>query len=248
MALKVVSARERPDLVRRADSLDVGFHEYNLHGDVLEPLWPLLFERFPGCQLALFEDSDETVLGAGNTIPCAWSGTVEGLPAGIDAVLERGFAGDGESPNTLSALLIKIAPGHAGQGLSRLLLGAMRELAGRLGFADLIAPVRPNWKDRYPLTPIEEYARWTRQDGLPFDPWMRVHSRLGADLLAVAPESLRISGPVDEWERWIGLPLPASGLYVIPGGLAPLRVDREADLGLYFEPNVWMRHGALAPS
>jgi hypothetical protein len=27
-----------------------------------------------------------------------------------------------------------------------------------------------------------------------------------------------------------------------PRGLAPVWIDREADLGTYFEPNVWMRH------
>jgi hypothetical protein len=33
---------------------------------------------------------------------------------------------------------------------------------------------------------------------------------------------------------------PESGRYVIPGGLAPLSVDRGEDIGRYWEPNVWM--------
>jgi hypothetical protein len=66
--------------------------------------------------------------------------------------------------------------GHGGQGLSRLLIEGMRELAGRAGFSSLIAPVRPTWKDRYSLVPMDRYARWTREDGLPFDPWLRVHA------------------------------------------------------------------------
>jgi len=47
---------------------------------------------------------------------------------------------------------------------------------------------------------------------------------------------------VAEWESWTGLPLPGSGDYVIPDGLAVLHVDRDADLGSYHDPNVWMRH------
>jgi hypothetical protein len=39
---------------------------------------------------------------------------------------------------------------------------------------------------------------------------------------------------------------PESGEYVFPEGLAPLAVDREADLGRYWEPNVWMRHRVVA--
>ena len=35
---------------------------------------------------------------------------------------------------------------------------------------------------------------------------------------------------------------PESGEYVFPEGLAPLHVDRAADLGQYWEPNVWMVH------
>ena len=37
---------------------------------------------------------------------------------------------------------------------------------------------------------------------------------------------------------------PETGEYVFPRGLAPLTIDREADTGLYFEPNVWVVHTA----
>ena len=30
--------------------------------------------------------------------------------------------------------------------------------------------------------------------------------------------------------------------YVIPDGLSTLHIDRDADLGTYTEPNVWMQH------
>jgi hypothetical protein len=47
--------------------------------------------------------------------------------------------------------------------------GGMRALAAERGWAQLIAPVGPNWKARYLLHPIQRYAAWTRPDGLPFD-------------------------------------------------------------------------------
>ncbi|MEV4467804.1 hypothetical protein AB0J51_29785, partial [Micromonospora echinofusca] len=47
---------------------------------------------------------------------------------------------------------------------------------------------------------------------------------------------------VAEWEQWTGLVFPDSGDYVIPDGLAPLRVDRELDQGTHTEPNLWFRH------
>jgi hypothetical protein len=120
----------------------------------------------------------------------------------------------------------------------------MLELARRYGLTDLIAPVRPSWKERYPLVPIERYARWRREDGLLFDPWMRVHERLGATILKPEPRSLRISGTIAEWEQWTGMAFPESGEYWFPRGLATLAVERESDRGSYWEPNVWMRHVA----
>jgi hypothetical protein len=118
----------------------------------------------------------------------------------------------------------------------------MVELARAHGLGRLIAPVRPSRKDRYPLTPIERYAAWRRADGLPFDPWMRVHERAGGKILKAEPHSLRITGTVAEWEEWTELAFPESGEYVFPGGLTTLEIDREADEGRYWEPNVWMAH------
>ncbi|MGZ4397496.1 MAG: hypothetical protein ACXVZ1_03660, partial [Gaiellaceae bacterium] len=104
------------------------------------------------------------------------------------------------------------------------------------------APVRPSWKERYPLVPIERYATWRRSDGLFFDPWMRVHERLGARILKPEPRSLRITGTIAEWEEWTHTLFPESGDYWFPGGLATVSIDRAIDCGRYWEPNVWMHH------
>jgi hypothetical protein len=75
---------------------------------------------------------------------------------------------------------------------------------------------------------------------------MRLHERLGARVATALPRSMRITGTVQEWEAWIDLPLPESGDYVFPHGLAPLTVDRDDDTCTYWEPNVWMIHPELA--
>jgi hypothetical protein len=83
---------------------------------------------------------------------------------------------------------------------------------------------------------------WTRPDGLPLDPWLRTHVRLGATLLAPAPASQTMTGTVEDWEKWTKMSFPSTGTYTIPDGLTVLTVDREADLGTYVEPNIWLRH------
>jgi hypothetical protein len=129
--------------------------------------------------------------------------------------------------------------------LSSLLIAAMVALARAHGLGPLVAPVRPNQKDRYPLMPIDRYAQWRREDGLPFDPWIRVHARMGARVLRAEPRSMHIVAPVEEWQAWTGIAFPEDGQYVFPGGLAPLTVtDGE---GEYWEPNVWMLHDESLP-
>jgi hypothetical protein len=76
----------------------------------------------------------------------------------------------------------------------------------------LVAPVRPSWKDRYRLTSIDRYARWVRGDGLPVDPWLRVHVRLGASILRTETRSLQIEAPVSDWEEWTDMTFPEPAL------------------------------------
>ena len=237
--MKTATAAERPDLPERAWEETIVLPEYNHHGDVLNAYWGRLTKERPEFQFYLLGDDDE-VLARAHSLPVHWGGTVGGLPAGIDGAIKRGF--DEGGANALCAMLIAIPPKHQGRGLSPVALAAMSELAGRHGFGSLIAPVRPNWKERYPLVPIERYTTWRRADGLLFDPWLRVHERAGATVLKPEPRSLRVTGTVAEWEEWTEMAFPESGGYWFPGGLTLVEIDRDADAGRYWEPNVWMRH------
>ena len=208
------------------------------HGAVALRYWHLLRPELPELQLVLWDEERDVVVGHARTIPAR---VAEGLPGGVDDMLESWF-GEGRrpEPDVLSAMVAVVDRGRQGEGLSTKLVEAMRGLARAHGYAALVAPVRPTWKERYPLIPMERYARWTRDDGLPFDPWLRVHAKLGAELLEVCPASMRIEGGVGEWEDWTGLAFPDDGDYLVPGGLVPVRV--EDGRGIYVEPNVWMRH------
>ena len=210
------------------------------HGEVALRYWHLLRPELPELQLVLWDEERDVIVGHARTIPAR---VAEGLPGGVDDMLESWF-GEGRQPepDVLSAMVAVVDRGRQGEGLSAQLVEAMRGLARAHGYAALVAPVRPTWKERYPLIPMERYARWTRDDGLPFDPWLRVHARLGAELLEVCPASMRIEGSVEEWEGWTGLVFPDDGDYLVPGALVPVCV--EDGRGIYVEPNVWMRHAA----
>lgn len=238
----VVTAAERPDLwqaVRAEDCFHSVWPEYNHHGNHSGRYFGALYPRHAALQILVVDQRDESIVARGRTIPFRWDGSLEDLPAGIDAVGLRAVEEDAE-PTALSALAAEVLEDRQGEGLSALVIQAMAAVARAHDLHPLVAPVRPNWKDRYPITPIDRYSQWTRRDGLPFDPWMRVHARLGAVVLRPEPRSLEISRPVSDWESWLGMDLPDDGEYVFPGGLAPLTV--QGDIGEYWEPNVWMQH------
>ncbi len=218
--------------------------EYNKHGAVMNRYWGRLYTDFPDYQFVMLDEEADEVLAEGHSLPCRWDGTVEGLPAGIDALVEQAFVllAEGNEPNAAAALAVEIKPEARRRGLSGLMLQAMGGFYQGRGFESLIAPVRPSLKHLYPITPMASYASWRNPDGEPFDPWMRVHTRLGADILKPVEQSLLIVGTVVEWEDWTGMSFPASGSYVFPEALAPLEVDLDADRGTYWEPNVWIRH------
>ena len=243
--LRVVTVAENRDLDDAMWEVNkLGFAEFMYHDPVADQYFGELGRRFAEYQFALLDDED-TIHLTGACLPFRWDQPLEDLPdTGWDFVLQRGVEDHraGRAPNVVSAIQIIVRRDLAGTGLSRLGIATMRDIAAAHGITDLVAPVRPNGKARYPLTPMERYVTWRRPDGLFLDPWLRVHERAGARLLKVAPRSMEIAATVAEWEGWTGLPFPESGQYVIAGALNPITIDRSADRGVYVEPNVWMHH------
>ena len=241
------TAAERPDLWERGIPSESVWPEYNLHGDVLNEWWGYLDEELAEFQFVLYDETTDEVVAEGHTGPLWWDGTDEALPPGIDAALERVFSlrRTGRPVNTLCALAAESPRQGRHRGLAVQLLQAMRVIGDRQQLTHLIAPVRPSLKERYPVTPIERYVLWRRDDGALFDPWMRVHERLGARVSTPLPRSLQITGTVDQWESWTQMQFPESGDYVFPEGLAPVHVDRSTNRGSYWEPNLWMVHPDL---
>lgn len=149
---------------------------------------------------------------------------------------------EGLAPTACSALEITIMPAHRGTGLSQLMVEAMCAMARGLGYSDLFAPVRPSAKREQPELPMADYIALHREDGLPVDPWLRVHVRVGGEILSVCPTAMTITGTLAEWRSWTGLPMDRTGPTIVPHALSPVHVDVEHDHAVYVEPNVWVRH------
>jgi GNAT superfamily N-acetyltransferase len=242
MPLKIVRLSDRPELLEPLESMETSWPEFMLY----DPMADVYFARRT---LELFSDyilvgldADGEVAAKGYSIPVPdWD---DDFPEdGWDGVVVRGLMGKlaSERPDVVSAIEISIRPDLQGRGHSGRMLAAMVANTRDLGFNQLVAPVRPSGKTDV-HEPMERYARSTRDDGLPLDPWLRVHVRAGGTIERVATRSMVIPGTLAEWRERTGLAFERSGPVEVPGALAPVICDVDHGTAVYVEPNVWVRH------
>lgn len=238
------SVAGRPDLRAVVERIDAAaYPAFMRHAD-LAPWWPVVYGTFPEYQLILADARTGQHLAHGNLLPFAWDGTPDGLPHSAVEMVRRALHDRrrGVAPTVLGALQAVVDPAQQGGGLSVRMLQGMAGLAAALRLPDLVAPIRPTEKALYPLSSLGEYVARLRSDGLPVDPWQRVHARLGAVPVGIEDSWLTVTGTVAEWASWTGVAKPASGPYLVPGALTPVVVDTRHGVGRYVEPHLWMRY------
>lgn len=236
---------KRPDLIERVYEVDSTWPDFMTRDPVANALYWRVAEAFPQLCVVVTDDTD-AVVATGRALAfqldLAGRGT---LPdGGLDRVSVWAFNDQlaGRTPDIASAVEIAIGRALRGTGLSHQLVAALRDAARAAGLSRLVAPVRPTAKHQYPHMPMAEYIATRRPDGLPADPWLRVHVRAGGRILRPAPASMVMVGSLAEWREWTGLPFDRTGEVVVPEALVPVHCDVEHDHAVYVEPNVWVEH------
>jgi GNAT superfamily N-acetyltransferase len=232
---------------RLGDIQDPEIAAFLYHDAVSVALFDPVQQRFPEYTLIGVDPArPEVPVAVLYTVPFTWEPdpAVELPTGGYDAVLLSAAADHlaGRRGNVVSAVLAMVRPEFRARGLSARMLAAARRNAAELGHTSLVAPVRPVRKHLDPQTPMADYAARTRPDGLPEDPWLRVHARAGGRMVAVAPCSMTVSAPLSRWREWTGLPFDTAGPVAVPGGLAPVHCDPTESIAAYVEPNIWYHH------
>lgn len=202
-----------------------------------------LLERYADFQICLVDEETGYPVAIGCSVPfyCADPGN---LPAeGWDWVVESAGRAD-VTPNMLGGLGISVPHIHRSKGLARMVIKAMREIAEECGFEGVVIPVRPTAKAQYPDVSMANYVHWTDERGRAYDPWLRSHIAAGGRMVGQADRSMVVEEPIAFWETWAGRRFEQSGAYTVPGGLTPVNVDLENDIGRYVEPNVWFSYAA----
>ena len=251
--LVVTTAAESAGLAARlGDVADPEIAEFLYHDAASVALFDPVRQQFPEYTLIGTDpDEPEVPVAVLYTVPFTWSAdpAVELPTGGYDAVLLTAAADllAGRRGNLVSAVLAMVRPGWRGRGISALMLDAARRNAAGLGHASLVAPVRPVRKHLSPRLAMAEYVARRRPDGMPEDPWLRVHARAGGRMVSVAPCSMTVAAPLTRWREWTGLPFDAEGPVLVPGGLVPVHCDLREEVAVYVEPNVWYHHSLFDP-
>jgi len=247
---QVFSVKERPDLLQAHNKVAEGIYpKFMGYDSIMNDNWGDLFENFPEYQLTFINGKD--IIGIANSIPYFWDKPLDSLPEeGWDWALVKGLK-DREinvTPNTLSGLQIVVVRKHRNKGISTDIIQELIRLAQQKGFRHITIPVRPTLKSNYPNVPMEEYIKWKNEDGLPFDPWIRQHIKIGGRIIKICHKAMHISGTIFEWEQWTGIHFPDSDEYIVQGALTPITIDCKRKLGEYIEPNVWIVHDINLPT
>ncbi|MFE6223372.1 MULTISPECIES: hypothetical protein [unclassified Streptomyces] len=248
--LTITTLAERPDLEGPLWSMKDLWPEFILYDPVGWASVGRIVRDFPEYVLVA-TDADGAVVARALSVPFRLDedGRRTLPDRGWDEVLLWAFSDlrHGRVPDTVSAIDVTVDTGSLGRGISHRMLAAMRENVRRLGYAELVAPVRPNGKHLDAAASIHTYAFRTREsDGLPEDPWLRAHVRAGGRIEAVAPASMTVSGSVEQWRKWTGLPFDTDGPVEVPGALVPVHCEAARGYAVYVEPNVWVRHAVAA--
>jgi hypothetical protein len=245
----VATVAERPDLVERLDDFPGAWPEFLHH----HRLSALFYDSVPTshadfCLVAVDPDAPGMPIAKAYSMAVSWAGVDALPPDGHDGAILQATADrlDGRAARLVVAVEVTVQVGWQGRGVSRIMLEALRANAARHGFTDLVVPVRPTGKHGSPELSLAQYAAVTRADGLPADPWLRVHVRAGGRIAGIAPTSMTLAAPLAAWRSWTGLPFDVSGPVVVPEALVPVHCDVANDVAVYVEPNVWVHHPLTA--
>jgi len=130
------------------------------------------------------------LVGHGVMARIIWNGSLENLPRGwADSVVQARMVADRAigGADTTVGLFINVERDHKKSGAAEKIITLMKEVTGSLAIRSLIIPLRPpvRYQRAYVELDFEEFASLVREDGRPLDYWVRVHVKVGAEVIAV---------------------------------------------------------------
>ncbi|WP_167957212.1 hypothetical protein [Anaerosporobacter faecicola] len=209
---------------------------------VMRSYWGFMLGNYSDCQKVLTHNNK--IVAVVNAAPFRLGDDVnalheDGMYWGLKQVTHNYYSG--EKLDTLLALQVVVNPEFRGNAISYECVEILKMIAREQGVDKVVIPLRPSLKHLYPLIDSREYISWKNDDGLPYDPWLRVHVKAGGDIVKQC-RGISIWAPIEQWKEWSGLYFGSTGEYIVPGALNPVHVDIDKNLGTYTQDNIWVVH------
>jgi hypothetical protein len=244
MNYRVVSFKERPDLYDIQEEIcHKAFPTFLYGSEAAVKTWDKMIEYYEEYQLLLLHG--DKIACVFNCMPMNLDFSDEELPEeAFYWGLEKGIKDfeDGKKIDAAMGVQIIIPKEYQGKGISSIAVAEIKKMCAKMGIRKLIIPIRPTLKSKFPINDIDNYIKWKNEKGLPFDPWLRVHVKQGGKIIKTCKKALEIKGTIGKWETWTNMKFPESDWYVVEGALCPIYINKENNLGIYNEPNVWVSY------
>jgi GNAT superfamily N-acetyltransferase len=231
---------EAPHFIERADEIGKNLLPSFVLANPNEiKNWSRLQQEFPAYQAVIIDEYKQPI-GVINTVPVTWQGTLETLP---EESWDWALANPKLDGNWHCVLFVAILPEYRGQGLAEEALQTAKRIGQAHKHQGTIVPVRPTCKERFPYMPMETYLEKRHEDGKMYDPWLRLHFDIGAQLIKICHRAVTIQLPLEDWHKYGAAPSPNDpDKLIVPGGLVPVKILPEQNAGVYEEPNVLLLH------
>ena len=164
-------------------------------------------ETFPGGQFIEW-DQHRQLLGALSTNRIDWDGNAKSLPhwddiAGIDFTYRDTYKRQG---NTLAFMSMSIAADAKGKGTASKLVKQALEFAQDEEIEHVIGDFRPSnygeYKQQTGKFDFNEYIGMLRDDGAPYDGWIRSLDRMGMQPLSVDSRAMVIPETIEKFDTY----------------------------------------------
>lgn len=162
---------------------------------------------FPAGQM--FTRTEQGVLAVAlSTNRISWDGRAESAPAwdtiaGESMTYAETYQPDG---NTLTLMSMNVNPVLKGRGYASSIFDSVRHLAETENIERIAADFRPSgfgsYKQATGKFDIDEYAKLTRDDGQPKDPWLRSVTRQGADIMRSHERAMVVEATAEDVDLW----------------------------------------------
>jgi hypothetical protein len=219
-------------------------------------LGPNMFEQIPVDWIVLVRSSgsgsrrQSRLVAHGLACRAPWNGNPCDLPGGWQGVVRLSYENHLEQKqpdDTLVGLFIKVEEEFRDQGWAGHVVAAMKELGSRCGLSRLIIPLRlpTRYERRYSTMPFEEFASLRRETGDYRDHWLRLHVRLGAQIIGYCNTSHQHAMNVGDFHQQFEAERCETNGYVSArrnGEWYHAYVDLERDCVVISEGCVWVQH------